>query len=102
MGGGVHAAVDPQPHRLNPPVPGGGIRDTADLDDAVENDRAHADIDRSVDLDEALVVAVHPRRAGSTPAASATASSPPLQTSMRSPASIIQRATSMLRNALPA
>ena len=38
----------------------------------------------------------------STPAASTTASSPPLATSMLSPASVTQRATSVDRNALPA
>ena len=49
-----------------------------------------------------LLLPWKPIRDGSTPAASATASSPPLQTSMPSPASIIQRATSVHRNALPA
>ena len=41
-------------------------------------------------------------RAGSNPACSATASSPPVQTSSRSPSSATQRATAVFRNALPA
>ncbi len=49
-----------------------------------------------------LLLPWKPRRAGSAPPASATASSPPEQTSMCRPSSTIQSATSMLRNALPA
>ena len=49
-----------------------------------------------------LLLPWNPRRAGSTPAASATASSPPLHTSMLRPAAVIQRAISVQRNALPA
>ena len=58
VGRGVHAAVDAQPHRLHAPVPLGRGGDTVDLDDAVQDDRAHTDFDTTVDLGEALVVAV--------------------------------------------
>ena len=49
-----------------------------------------------------LLLPWKPMRAGSAPAASATASSPPVQTSTASPASVTQRTTAAERNALPA
>jgi hypothetical protein len=49
-----------------------------------------------------LLLPWNPRRRGSAPAARATASSPPVQTSIESPASLIQRTTAPERNALPA
>jgi hypothetical protein len=49
-----------------------------------------------------LLLPWKPMREAGTPAASATASSPAEHTSTFRPASIIQRATSVDRNALPA
>ncbi len=49
-----------------------------------------------------LLLPWNPSSDGSVPAASATASSPPLATSSRRPASVIHRAISVERNALPA
>ena len=49
-----------------------------------------------------LLLPWKPRRAGSAPAASATASSPPVQTSTASPSSVTQRTTSVVSKALPA
>ena len=99
----VHAAVDPQPHA---PACGRGRAAAAATRSisisAVDDDGADAEPDGALDLGERLVVAVEAELARVGAAASATASSPPLQTSMLRPASCIQRATSMLRNALPA
>ena len=49
-----------------------------------------------------LLLPCRPMSAPGTPARSATASSPPVAVSMRSPSSCAQRATAVLRNALPA
>jgi hypothetical protein len=56
---------------------------------------------RSISASDLLLPCI-PMREGSTPAANATASSPPLATSTPSPSSVTQRATAVLRNALPA
>ena len=49
-----------------------------------------------------LLLPWNPMRAGSAPAASATASSPPVHTSTPRPASVTQRTIAAERNALPA
>ncbi len=57
---GVDAAVDAQPHPLNPTVACRRLRDPLDLLEAVDHDSAHADRYGPVDLVDRLVVAVEP------------------------------------------
>ncbi len=58
VGLGVHAAVDAQAHRLADAAACRLSGDPLDLDVAVDDDRADADLDRAGDLGDRLVVAV--------------------------------------------
>ena len=77
--------------------------EAVELVEAVDDDVAHAGVDRRAQLVDALVVAVErARRSAGTPAASATCSSPPLATSSSMPSSWARRAIARHRNALVA
>ncbi len=103
VGLGVHAADHADQHAL---ARTGARRDRCepfDLDGAVDDDRPDADLDGTLELGDPTCCCRENRaKAGATPAARATASSPPVQTSTRSPSSTIQRAIVVHRNALPA
>ena len=58
VGLGVHAADDPHQHALDGAGPRGDRRQTLDLDRAVDDDRADADLDGALELGDRLVVAV--------------------------------------------
>ena len=98
----LDAGGHPQQHRLHDAAARGDRSQPLDLDVGVDDDPADTDLDRALELGDALVVAVEADPAGSKPAASATASSPPEQTSRLSPSSAIQRTLATVRNALPA
>ncbi|MDQ1215514.1 hypothetical protein QE411_000369 [Microbacterium arborescens] len=60
VGLGVHAAVDPDEHRLHRPAGGRDLGEPIDLDEAVDDDGADPQLDGTRQLEPRLVVAVQP------------------------------------------
>ena len=88
VGVGVDARRDAQEDlRRGPDAVGGERVEAVELVEGVDDDVAHAGLDRHPQLGDRLVVAVQRARRPGTPAASATWSSPPEATSSSSPSS---------------